>query len=275
MTTDEFRKLSAVAALLIPHDEAELTLWSHGRPPVRLFVTAQDADSNNQEEWSASAETDGARLMTDEEARAYGLGAGVRAPFRVNGDTRGFLTLLAHQPRAYGDHTIPQVLRHEHGVSRMSEDLLKTLADVLDIREVLPRVSEIVAAVLPHDRVTVGFTDGRDEFVGHAASNDEGPVIERVRVSHPTPFTAAGFTLIRDLAHEVLPITDPVDVWQQWLAAGYRSFLAAHISTRFQELSVCVWSRQPHAFTMRDLPVVRRVADYEDVGRACAVRDVA
>ena len=282
MTTDEFRKLSAVAALLIPHDEAELTLWSHGRAPLRLFVTARDADPNNEEEWSAPAETDVARLLTDEEASAYGLGAGVRAAFRVNGDTRGFLTLLAHQPRAYGDHTIPQaqtladyiasVLRHEHGVSRMSEDLLKTLADVLDIREVLPRVSEIVAAVLPHDRVTVGFAAGHDEFVGHATSNDDGPVIERVRISAPQ-FTAAGFTLIRDLAHEVLPITEPVDVWQQWLAAGYRSFLAAHISTRFQELSVCVWSRQPHAFNMRDLPVVRRVADY--VGLALSHQQLA
>jgi transcriptional regulator with PAS, ATPase and Fis domain len=143
----------------------------------------------------------------------------------------------------------------------MSEDLLNTLADVLDIREVLPRISEIVAAVLPHDRMTVGFADGQDEFVPHAASNDDGPVIERVKLRDPSQFTAAGFTLIRDLAHEVLPVIEPVDSREQLLAAGYRSFLVAHISTRVQELSVGFWSRQPDAFSMRDLTVARHIAD--------------
>ena len=147
-------------------------------------------------------------------------------------------------------------------MSRLSENLLNTLADVLDIREVLPRVSEIVAAVLPHDRMTVGFADGQDEFVAHAASNDDGPLVGRVKFADPGQFTAPGFTLVRDLAREVLPIIEPVDVWEKWLAAGYRSFLAAHVSTRFQELSVCLWSKQPRAFNRRDLPVVRRLADY-------------
>jgi transcriptional regulator with GAF, ATPase, and Fis domain len=271
LRTEEFRKLCALAELLIPHDEAELTLWSHDRPPVRLLLSARDPDPNDQEQWSAPVEADVARLVTDEEARAYGFGAGVRAPVRIAGDTRAFLTLLAHRPRAYGDDTLPaaqkladyvsSVLRHEHAVSRLSEDLLSTLANVLDIREVLPRVSEIVAAVLPHDRMTLGFRDGEDGFVTHATSNDDGPTA-RVKVLDHERITAAGFTLIRDLAHEAIPVTEPVDFWEQLLAAGYRSFLVAHISTRFQELSVCFWSRRPNAFSMRDLPVARRVADY-------------
>jgi transcriptional regulator with GAF, ATPase, and Fis domain len=272
VTTDEFRNLSALAAILIPHDEPELTLWSNGEPPVRLFLSARDTDPNGREESSAPVEADVARLVTDEEARPYGLSAGVRAPLRVTGDTRGFLTLLSHRPRAYDDDTLPQaqtladyissVLRHEHAMSRLSENLLNTLADVLDIREVLPRVSDLVAAVLPHDRMTVGFGDGQNEFVAHAASNDDGPLGERVKIVDFGQFTANGFTLVRDLAREVLPITEPDDVWEKWLAAGYRSFLAAHVSTRFQELSVCLWSKQPKAFNRRDLPAVRRVADY-------------
>src|SRR5882757_4258552 len=115
----------------------------------------------------------------------------------------------------------------------MSESLLSTLADVLDIREVLPRVSEIAAAVLPHDRMTVGFADGQNEFVAHAASNEVGPPLQRVKLADAGQFTAAGFTLVRDLAHDlahgVLPVTEPADVWDQWLAAGYRSLLAMHI----------------------------------------------
>jgi transcriptional regulator with GAF, ATPase, and Fis domain len=272
LTSDEFRKLSALAAILIPHDEAELTLWSKGEPPVRLFLSARDTDANGREESSAPVEADAARLLTEEEARPYGLAAGVRAPIRVTDDTRGFLTLLSHRPRAYDDDTlqraqtladyISSVLRHEQAVSRLSENLLTTLADVLDIREVLPRVSEIVAAVLPHDRMTVRFADGQDEYVAHAASNDDGPLVERVKVADPGQFTALGFTLVRDLAREVLPIIEPVDLREKWLAAGYRSFLAAHVSTRFQALSVCLWSKQPKAFNRRDLPAVRRVADY-------------
>ncbi|HEV2982838.1 MAG TPA: sigma 54-interacting transcriptional regulator [Vicinamibacterales bacterium] len=272
MTTEEFRNLSALAALLIPHDQAELVLWSHDHPPVRLLLRGRDADSNGQDDGSPPPEADVARLVTDEEARAYGLGSGVRAPLRVTSVTRGCLTLLAHRPRAYGDDTLAQahaladyvssVLRQELAVSRMSEDLLNTLADVLDIREVLPRVSEIVATALPHDRLTVGFADGQDEFVAYAASNDDGPRVGRVKIANPGEFTAAGFTLIRDLAHDVLPVTEPIDVWERFLEAGYRSLLAAHISTRVQELSVCVWSKQRNTFSIRDLPVVRRVADY-------------
>ena len=206
MTTEEFRKLSALATLLIPHDKAELTFSSHGLPPVRLLVGARDGDPNFQDESSAPGETDGARLLTDEEARAYGLGAGVRAPLRVASDTRGFLTLLAHQPRVYGDEMLSQtqtladyissVLWREHAVSRISEDLLNALADVLDIREVFPRVSEIVAAALPHDRMTVGLTDGQGHFVIHAASNDDGPLMDRVKVSNHIEVTAAGFALV-------------------------------------------------------------------------------
>jgi len=215
-------------------------------------------------------EADVARLVTDEEARPYGLAAGVRAPLRITGDTRGFLTLLSHRPRAYDDHTLPRaqtladyissVLRHEHAVSQLSETLLNTLADVLDIREVLPRVSEIVAVVLPHDRMTVRFADGQDEFVAHAASNDDGPMVERVKIADPEEFAAAGFTLIRDVAHETLRIIEPVDLWQQCMAAGYRSFLGAHISSRFQQLSVGFWSKRPHGFSLQDVPVARRVA---------------
>jgi transcriptional regulator with GAF, ATPase, and Fis domain len=272
LTAEEFRKLSALAAFVIPHDEAELTFWPHGRPAVRLLLSARNVEPAGQEERSAPVDADVARLLTDEEARAYGLAAGVRAPLRVTGETRGVLTLLAHQPRAYGDDTLPRVqtladyisslLCHEQGVSRMSEDLLNALADVLDIREVLPRVSDIVAAVLPHDRLTVGYADGQDEFVTHAASNDDGPPAQRVKIPDHAQFAAGGFTLVRNLEHEVLPVTEPADLQQQLMASGYRSFLVAHISTRFQELNVGFWSKQPNAFGMWDVPVARRVADY-------------
>jgi DNA-binding NtrC family response regulator len=272
LTTEEFRNLSALAALLIPHDEADLMLWSHGRSAVRWLLSTRAADPIAREEWSAPSEPeDVARLMTDEEARAYGFAAGVRAPLRITCDTQGVLSLLTHRPRAYDDDTLPRaqtladyiasVLCHEQAVSRMSENLLSTLADVLDIREVLPRVSEIVAAALPHDRMTVGFADGQDEFVTYAASNNDGPSVERVKIPDYDQFAEGGFTLVRDLAQMPVPVTEPVDMREQLLASGYRSFLVAHTSTRFQQLNIGFWSKQRNALSIRDVPVARRVAD--------------
>src|ERR1700704_6667453 len=40
-----------------------------------------------------------------------------------------------------------------------SADLLRTIAEVLDIRRVFPRVSEIVKHVLPHDALELMFHD--------------------------------------------------------------------------------------------------------------------
>ena len=267
MTTEEFRKLSALTALLIPHDEAELTLWSHGRP-VRLLLSARDADPNGQKESSAPVETDVARLLTDEEAHAYGLAAGVRAPLRVTSDTRGFLTLLAHQPRGYDDDMLPRtqtladyissVLWHEDALSTMSETLLNTLADVLDIRDVFPRVSEIAAAALPHDRLVLWLA--RDQ-VTHVASNDDGPSIEHVRGSDfDQTKTDDGFVLIGDLAREAPGVIEPAELQEQLLAAGYRSFLAVDASTSFQPLNLSFWSKQPNAFSLQDVVVARHIA---------------
>jgi hypothetical protein len=137
LTTDEFRKLSAVAAFLIPHDRAVLALRSPDRLDVRLFSNADDADPNAEDDLSADAEGDTGRLMTDEEARARGFGAGVRVPIRVTNGTGGVLTLLAREARTYQDDTLQKaqaladyisaVLRHDDEVRRMSQDLLNAL----------------------------------------------------------------------------------------------------------------------------------------------------
>jgi len=270
LTTDEFRKLSAVAALLIPHDGAVLTLRSPERLDVRLFLNAEDADPNADDDVSAPAEGDFGRLMTDEEARVRGFGDGVRVPIRVTNGTGGYLTLLARRPQTYGDDTLQKaqpladyisaVLRHDDAVRRMSEDLLSLLTDVLDIRDVFPRVSEIVAAALPHDRLVLWLP--QDQSM-HVASNDDGPSIDHAKGGDAEQVTAAGFKLIGDLAREPMAsgITVPPDLHEQLLAAGYRSFLIVSTSTRFQPLHLTFWSKQPNAFSLQDVTVARHIAD--------------
>ena len=270
MTTDEFRKLSAVAALSIPHDRAALTLRSPDGLDVHLFSNADDADPNGEDDASAPEEADVGRLMTDEEARVRGFGAGVRVPIRLTNGTGGFLTLLARRPRTYRNDTLQKaqaladyistVLRHDDAVRRMSQGLLSLLTDVLDIRDVFSRMSEIVAAALPHDRLVLWLP--QDQSV-HVASNNDGPSIDHVKAGDSDQVTAAGFKLIGDLAREPLAagIVEPSDLREQLLAAGYRSFLIVSTSTRFQPLHLTFWSKQPNAFSLQDVTVARHIAD--------------
>jgi hypothetical protein len=66
----------------------------------------------------------------------------------------------------------------------MSQQLLGLLSDVLDVRDVFPRVSEIVAAAIPHDRLVLWLFQDQ---VTHVASNDDGPLIESVRAPRLDP----------------------------------------------------------------------------------------
>ncbi len=272
LTPEEFRRLSALAALLVPHDEAMLALWPCGKHRGLLFLSIQ-GNNPTVEKFDTPGETDVVRLMNEDEARAHGFASGVHIPLRVTYGVGGFLTLLARHPDAYGDDALSKatilaaylssVLLRDHAVSRMSEDLINTLADVLDIREVFPRVSEIVATVLPHDRLALTFGDDPEHFHCHAATQDEAVPFEhlKLKVTDLHQAVAAGVKLIGDLTTEYLPVTEPADFQTQMLAAGYRSVLAAHTSTRHHALALHFWSKRPYAFSLRDLPVARSVAD--------------
>ena len=267
MTTDEFGKLSAFAGLLIPHDGAVLKLRSADRLDVRLSVNADGAALDADDDPRGLADGDVARLMTDEEARAHGFGAGLRVPIGLTSGTTGLLSLFASRPRAYGDDTlgkaqtlagyISTVLLHDDAVQCMSQKLISLLAGVLDIREVFPRVSEIVAAAVPHDRLVLWLRDQLDAVI-HVASNDDGPLMEHV--SGPRVATAAEYNLIGDLARESLSIVEPANLQEDLLAAGYRSILSVNASTRFQPLVLTFWSKRPHAFTLQDVAVARHIA---------------
>src|SRR5437763_6985439 len=56
-----------------------------------------------------------------------------------------------------------------------STELLRTIAEVLDIRSVFPRVSEIVKEVLPHDALALKFSDRFGQGALEARSTEELP----------------------------------------------------------------------------------------------------
>src|SRR4051812_5596156 len=59
-------------------------------------------------------------------------------------------------------------------------ELLNTIADVLDIRTVFPRVSAIVNKLLSHDSLALWFIDEQGRFIERAASTDDVSGISRL-----------------------------------------------------------------------------------------------
>jgi len=141
------------------------------------------------------------------------------------------------------------------------DDLLRVLSEALNVREVLPRVSAIVKRVLPHDRMLIGFNSPTGAEV-HAASNDDGPTVERVRLAKQAN-VEPGFTQIFvDLTRESLDIVDPPDLQASLIAAGYRSGLNVQMRARDQLFSAAFLAKTVGAFTPRDVPTARRVAEH-------------
>ena len=156
----------------------------------------------------------------------------------------------------------PEALQPASAVDvESSVELLRTIASVLDIRHVFPRVSEIVNAVVRHDLLTMMFHDGRGQILIEAASTDEFRGLSRfVKADDSTP--PEGFVLIEDFTTASLPIVEPADVGERIVAAGFRSLLVVLTHARHQSMGLGFWSKTPGAFSRNDLPVARRVAEH-------------
>jgi transcriptional regulator with GAF, ATPase, and Fis domain len=273
MTSKDFRALSALAVALVPHDEVCLTLWTADLRQAPLFLSTGSV-LPGEVDATPPTDRDIVRVMSEEEAGPYGFPSGVRVPLRAANGAQGFLTLLARQPQLYAENILTKasavadyicaVLTQEDAVARMFDDLLATLARVLDIKEVFADVSEIVSKVLPHDRMTLAYIDADRRLIYIASSNDDKPSIAglRLKVSDLDQVTESGYKLIGDLTREANPFVDPPDFCDRMVAAGYRSFLVPHVSTRFHLLGLSFWSRQSYAFNLHDLPLARRIAEF-------------
>ena len=53
-----------------------------------------------------------------------------------------------------------------------SVELLRAMADVLDIRTLFPRLSAIARKMLPHDALALAFVDQHGQLVVEAATGD-------------------------------------------------------------------------------------------------------
>jgi len=142
-----------------------------------------------------------------------------------------------------------------------SVELLRTIAGVLDIRDVFPRVSEIAKRMLPHDLLTMMFHDRGGQILIEAASTDEFRGLSRFTKADDSE-PEEGFIIFDDFATAKLPVVEPVDLRERILAAGFRSLLVVLTRAGQQSMGLGFWSKTTGAFCRDDVRVARRVADH-------------
>jgi DNA-binding NtrC family response regulator len=143
-----------------------------------------------------------------------------------------------------------------------SQELLHAIADVLDVRSVFPRVSEIAGRMLPHDALTMASQDEDLNIQLEATSSDDfrGMTLD----SRGMPMTAE--VLVGDLTAETLPFAEWPDMRQRVRAGGYRSLLRVAIQARDCRVGVGFWSKKAHAYDSSHLPLARRIVDHLALG---------
>jgi transcriptional regulator with GAF, ATPase, and Fis domain len=138
-----------------------------------------------------------------------------------------------------------------------SAELLCTIAAVLDIRPVLPRLSEIANRVLPHDALALGFLDGDGQLVIQGATGDLADV-EPDRVEMPF----RDELIIGDMTSEEWPVACRTNPIQRLVGRGYRSLLTTSTRAGDQVLGVGFWSKRRHAYERRHVPLARWILDH-------------
>jgi transcriptional regulator with GAF, ATPase, and Fis domain len=285
---DIFQHLSTVASRIVPHDEANLALLTEDGSQFRLYASTRDGvpEVVCRGKDCPIGEADEPQLFDEVPGPERGLRSGLSVPVRIDEQMVGVFALFSARPKAYSTRDLilaerlggyvavalahqrlaeaarhAAVERERSATIESSVELLRAISDVLDIRTVFPRVSEIANKVLPHDRLTMTFQQQNGHIVIEAASTDElSDLTELVKASTSTPDES--FVIIDDFRTAALPIAEPPDLRERLVAAGYRSLLTVLTRARDQAIGLGFWSKRPRAFERRDVAIARRIADH-------------
>jgi len=138
-----------------------------------------------------------------------------------------------------------------------SGDLLRTIAEVLDVRTILPRLSEIANRILPHDALAMGSIDPAGQLVFEAATAD----LQGLRAhALETPFPED--IIIGDLTAQDVPVVRGMSAAPTCAARGYRSLLTTVTRTGDLVLGLGFWSKHPYAYERGHLPLARRILEH-------------
>ena len=146
-----------------------------------------------------------------------------------------------------------------------SAQLLRTIAEVLDIRRVFPRVSEIVKPVLPHDALELMFHDRGGRLTLEARSTED-------LAGHPgwTEIETEPYFIVSDLRRPTCRrrSADLSDFVDRLVAAGYRSILSVRGVARNQVMRLGFFSKRTDAYHANDVATAQHIADYVAVAVA-------
>jgi len=279
-------QLGDIVGRIVAHDEGQLVLLNQETGTYERYCKpgtpgALELGDDKPPEGPAVPS-----VFLGEPDRSRGFQAGLRVPVLVDGQPNGVLVLLSRRPDAYSERELnlatriveylAVVLSRDRLASRVrraalerdrssnlesSLELLRTISELLDIRGVFPRVSEIVTRVIPHDHLQLVFRDQAGHVVLEARSNEAFPDYRRATVTTVLG-REEGFSIVGDLTKEPSPVAEPADLYDRIIAAGFRSVLSVHASAREQQMTLVFSSKRANAFSRDELPVARLVADY-------------
>jgi transcriptional regulator with GAF, ATPase, and Fis domain len=180
----------------------------------------------------------------------------------------------AVSPMNFGDVGIAErghlVARHGATASRdpfmvdTSAELLRTIAEVLDIRGVFPRVSEIAKQVLRHDALELLLCDRSGHVVLEARSTED-----LARSRGRAARNDEAFNILSDLRTPRSGLVGcEADVVDDLIAAGYRSILSVRSVARHQVMRLGFFSKQPDTYSPDDVSTAQHIADYVAVAVA-------
>jgi transcriptional regulator with GAF, ATPase, and Fis domain len=222
-----------------------------------------------------------ARLIPEDMVHSLHCESGLQVPFKINGALAGTVSFLAKAPKRFRqpDTAIAQRIadsiglvltktRNGHREPRFEaeltadwkDDLVRALCEVPDIHRILPQISNLVQAAIPHDRLSISFHD-RDRYIWlRSVSNSDGPSFDRFQLS-PKDCPQDGTSLIINdlLSHR--PSMEPFSFHDKAVEAGYRSFLVRHVWTGQHGLGFVFWSKQRNAFHRCHIPSAQTIVD--------------
>ena len=280
---DIFRQLSDVAARIVPHDEANLLLQQPDGRFEMFASTGRTREIVCVNSPAHALNTLEPTLLNSIPGPDRGLRSGLTVPVRINDQYFGVFAVFSSRPQAYADSDLVNAerlaaylalalshqrlaeaardaaLQRERADSiETSVELLRTISDVLDVRSVFPRISEVTRKILPHDALTMVFHDG-DGKVVHEAATEGVPKLTPHAAEGPQP----DHFIIADLAADDLPVVIVGESpREKLLAAGFRSLMAINTHARDQLMGVGFISKRPRAFAEADVPVARRIVDH-------------
>ena len=297
---DVFERLSGIARRALPHDTCVVGIHNEDHTQVRLHAISGAASLVGLPEvvpnpypkaLAVSREFAIIRDLVSHPFEHGGVGArlglrsALRLPLSLDGQLKGVLDFSCAEPGRYSEADLPiarriadyvtLALSHKEIADQAQraatlaeraaslnalEGLLSTLSDVLDVRQVVDRVSEVAQTALAHDAMSIPLLiEGADRVRVYANSGLGGePVPYEAAIPDLTLLTRPwDFQIVDDLAKV------PADTFERPIKAGMRSVLMIPIKTAGQLMgAVNFYSRKVAGFTPDHAPLARRVADH-------------